>query len=74
MLYAIVAGFLPFEEHKASETENLCKFYECIIRSEIIFPLKMSKELKDLLSQMLHPVPEHRPTITQIKVHPWLAV
>ena len=72
VLYAMVAGFLPFEEHKNTESENLFKFYSYVVNGKLQFPPKMSNALKDLLKLMLNPNPNHRPSISHIVTHPWI--
>ena len=35
-------------------------------------PIEQNSELQDLLEKMLDPLPENRPTIKEIKHHPWM--
>jgi serine/threonine protein kinase len=74
VLYAMVAGYLPFEEHKSAESENLLKFYTRVVRGSLEFHPKMSRGLRDLLSSMLDPDASKRPTVHEIYTHPWLYI
>lgn len=68
----MVAGFLPFEEHKRAESENLFKFYSHVVKGTLMFPPRMSGGLRDLLGRMLHPEAMKRPTVREIYAHPWV--
>ena len=68
----MVAGFLPFEEYKRAESENLYKFYSFVAKGALMFPAKMSGGLRDLLGRMLHPDAMQRPTVHEIYTHPWV--
>jgi protein-serine/threonine kinase len=73
VLYAMIAGYLPFEEHKdQEETYNLGRFYESIVRSRLQYPAKVSSSLMDLLGRMLSSEPTRRPTTSDIWQHAWM--
>jgi 5'-AMP-activated protein kinase catalytic alpha subunit len=65
ILYAMVAGFLPFEDPK---TSNL---YKKIIAGEFKIPKFLSTDCAHLLTKILEVRPENRYSIEDIKSHPW---
>ncbi|CEP02566.1 hypothetical protein PBRA_009150 [Plasmodiophora brassicae] len=65
ILYAMVAGFLPFQ---ARSTPAL---FKKILNLEFTYPDYFSEELRDLIGRMLTPDPESRATISEVKSHPW---
>lgn len=65
ILYAMICGFLPFED------PNTSKLYKKILSGEYESPKFLSNESKDLLKGILTTDPEKRLTIPQIKSHAW---
>jgi len=66
LLYALLCGFLPFDD---DDTQRL---YKLIQRGTYEIPSWLSKESEELLGQMLKHKPEHRITIQQLRRHPWV--
>ena len=65
VLYAMLCGYLPFEDN------NNPKLYKKIIKGEFETPDFLSPYAIDLLHRILNVDPEKRYTIEQIKEHPW---
>ena len=65
ILYAMLCGFLPFED---KDNEIL---FEKILECKIIFPNFISKEAKDLIKKILVTDPDKRINISEIKKHPF---
>lgn len=65
VLYAMVCGYLPFEDPK---TSNL---YKKILGAEYQLPKFVSADGKDFIARILNTNPDERYTITQIRNHPW---
>ncbi len=60
ILYAMVCGYLPFED------QNTKKLYQKIIKAEYKMPDHLSPECQDLLMMILNPDPIKRFTIRDI--------
>ena len=67
LLYAMIAGELPFED------ENTNRLNHKIIFTEPTYPSTMSSQVKDLLRRLLQKDPENRISLTKIKEHPWFS-
>jgi len=65
-LYCFIFGRVPFM------AENVLEIYERIRNEALIFPLKLTAELEDLLNKLLCKDPEKRITINELKRHKWL--
>lgn len=65
ILFAIVCGYLPFED---ANTSNL---YKKILGAEYQIPSFVSPSCKDLIQRVLNTDPEKRYSLAQIKAHPW---
>ncbi|KRW98684.1 Protein kinase-like domain [Pseudocohnilembus persalinus] len=65
ILYAIVCGYLPFED------PNTSKLYAAILAGKYEMPEDISENCKDLLQRILTVDPEKRINIEQIRNHPW---
>ncbi|GJJ09162.1 hypothetical protein Clacol_003384 [Clathrus columnatus] len=73
ILYAMLAGYLPFDDDPANpEGDNINLLYKYIVNTPLTFPDYISPEARDLLSQMLVPDPKHRASLDEIKKHRWL--
>lgn len=65
ILYAMVAGFLPFEDPK---TSNL---YKKILAGDFKIPKFLSTDCAHFISKILEVDPEQRYGIAEIRAHPW---
>lgn len=65
VLYAMVCGFLPFEDPK---TSNL---YKKILAGEYKLPKFMSADCTHFMSKILNTDPETRYGVDEIRNHPW---
>jgi len=73
ILYAMLAGYLPFDDDPANpDGDNINLLYKYIINTPLTFPDYISEEARDLLSRMLVPDPTHRATLQTIMDHRWL--
>lgn len=74
ILYAMLAGYLPFDDDPANpDGDNINLLYKYIVNTPLSFPDYISAEARELLSIMLVPAPEHRANLKQIMTHSWLA-
>lgn len=67
ILYAMVAGTLPFDD------QNVQILLQKVVYTNQTYPASMSRSLVDLLKRLLSKDPKKRLTISQIINHPWLA-
>jgi hypothetical protein len=67
LLYAIIAGELPFDD------ENVQRLLQKIVYTEPKFPGHMSPPLIDLLQKMICKDPEMRIDLPGIVMHPWFS-
>jgi len=58
ILYAMVCGYLPFED------QNTKKLYQKILKAEYKLPETLSEQCKDLIENILNPDPTTRLTIS----------
>jgi 5'-AMP-activated protein kinase catalytic alpha subunit len=65
VLFAMVCGYLPFEDPK---TSNL---YKKILSADYQIPKFVSSECADLLTKILNTNPDTRYSIDDIRSHPW---
>lgn len=65
VLFAMVCGYLPFED------PNTTKLYDKIKAGKYRLPKEVSEPFKDMLSGILNVDPEKRFTATEIKKHTW---
>ncbi|KAL4440774.1 hypothetical protein ABPG74_013755 [Tetrahymena malaccensis] len=65
ILFFTISGRLPFED------ENVAKLLEKIVSVEYTMPKTFSKNLKDLIKNILNSNPKKRFTLEQIRKHPW---
>jgi 5'-AMP-activated protein kinase catalytic alpha subunit len=65
VFYAMVCGYLPFEDPK---TSNL---YKKIMSAEYTLPKFLSGQCKDLIRRILNTDPETRYTVSDIRNHTW---
>lgn len=65
ILYALLAGRLPFQEQ---DTEKL---YDLILACKVHYPPQISPEARDLLEHLLVRDPSKRFDFQKVKRHPW---
>jgi len=65
ILYAMVCGFLPFED------PDTAKLYQKILSGEFYIPKQVSGEGKEILKKILNTDPDKRYTSDQIRTHSW---
>lgn len=68
ILYALLCGYLPFDDN---DTQVL---YRKIMRGEYSIPSFVSPDATDLITRILNIHPSKRLTIEQIKAHSWFSV
>lgn len=74
ILYAMLAGYLPFDDDPANpDGDNINLLYKYIVNTPLSFPDYISAEARDLLSIMLVPDPARRADLPSIMAHRWLA-
>ena len=73
ILYAMLAGYLPFDDDPANpDGDNINLLYRYIVNTPLTFPEYVSQEARDLLSIMLVPDPNQRADLKTIMTHHWL--
>ncbi|BGP03410.1 CAMK/CAMKL/Kin4 protein kinase [Rhodotorula toruloides ATCC 204091] len=73
ILYAMLAGYLPYDDDPANpEGDNINLLYKYILSTPLTFPDWITDEPRDLLLTMLVPDPTKRCTIHDVMRHPWL--
>lgn len=73
ILYAMLAGYLPFDDDPANpDGDNINLLYKYIINTTLTFPDYISEDARDLLSKMLVPDPIRRADLAMIMNHHWL--
>lgn len=73
ILYAMLAGYLPFDDDPENpEGDNIQQLYRYILNTPLTFPEHVSTEARDLLHKMLVPDPAQRATLQIVMEHPWL--
>ena len=78
MLFVLRSSFMPFDVN-AQSSDLVYKFFD-LNRVDKFWELHergresgfFSPQFKDLVSQMLHCSPQHRPMLPEIIAHPWL--
>lgn len=65
IMFALICGFLPFEDPDTS------KLYKKILSGEFKIPSFVSKDAADLLTKILHTDPEKRLKVSEIRQHKW---
>ncbi|KAG6872682.1 hypothetical protein C0995_007660 [Termitomyces sp. Mi166 len=74
ILYAMLAGYLPFDDDPANpDGDNINLLYKYIVNTPLSFPDYISTEARDLLSIMLVPDPARRSGLEEVMRHPWLS-
>ena len=74
ILYAMLAGYLPFDDDPNNpDGDNINLLYKYIVSTPLTFPDYVSTEARDLLGIMLVPDPKYRATLEQVMAHSWLS-
>ena len=74
ILYAMLAGYLPFDDDPANpDGDNINLLYKYIVNTPLSFPEYISREARELLGIMLQPDPQRRADLSHVMQHPWLA-
>lgn len=74
ILYAMLAGYLPFDDDPANpDGDNINLLYKYIMATPLSFPDYISAEPRDLLSRMLVPDPLKRADLEAVMAHSWLS-
>ncbi|KAF7345044.1 Non-specific serine/threonine protein kinase [Mycena venus] len=74
ILYAMLAGYLPFDDDPANpDGDNINLLYKYIVNTPLSFPEYVSEEARGLLKMMLVPDPRRRASLEDVMRHPWLA-
>ena len=66
ILYAILCGYLPFED------PNTSCLYKKILAGDYIIPKYISNDARDLIKNILNTDPSKRYSINDIRKHAWL--
>ncbi|KAG0362916.1 hypothetical protein BGZ54_008428 [Gamsiella multidivaricata] len=73
ILYAMLAGYLPFDDDPANpDGENINQLYNYILATTLVFPDHISVDARNLLKLMLVPDPTKRCNMRRIMAHRWL--
>ncbi|RKP37252.1 kinase-like domain-containing protein [Dimargaris cristalligena] len=73
ILYAMLAGYLPFDDDPTNpDGDNINQLYKYILTTPLVFPDYISSSARDLLRRMLVPDPIQRCDIRAIMAHEWL--
>lgn len=68
ILFALVCGFLPFED------DDTAKLYDKIMKGRYCIPSHVSAEGKDIIERILNVDPEKRIKFEDIKSHAWFSL
>lgn len=68
ILYVLLAGYLPFQD------KNMMDMYKKIFKAELKWPSWFSSDVRKLLRRILHPNPNRRISIEEIRTHPWFRI
>ena len=66
LLYALLNGFLPFDD------EHTAYLYELIKKGKYEIPEWLSRGSIDIIGQLLQTNPDNRPSLEDLLSHPWL--
>lgn len=74
MQYAMLAGYLPFDDDPANpEGDNINLLYKYIVSTPLTFPEYVTPHARDLLKRILVPEPRKRADLFEVARHSWLA-
>ena len=68
LLYAILCGSVPFKKG------NIKDLRFAISEGKLLYPIKLSAEVRDLIKKLLIIEPTDRLSLPEVLEHPWLAV
>ncbi|WBW73236.1 serine/threonine protein kinase Ppk1 [Schizosaccharomyces osmophilus] len=73
ILYAMLAGYLPFDDDPHNPNgENVVRLYRYICSTSLIFPEYINEKPRELLRKILVPDPTRRLQMSGIMRHPYL--
>ncbi|EEB09309.1 CAMK/CAMKL/KIN4 protein kinase Ppk1 [Schizosaccharomyces japonicus yFS275] len=73
ILYAMLAGYLPFDDDPHNPMgANIPRLYRYICSAALAFPDFVSQTARHLLSAILTPNPKNRINLSQVMLHPYL--
>ncbi|KAI4216646.1 MAG: hypothetical protein LQ351_001135 [Letrouitia transgressa] len=74
ILYAMLAGYLPFDDDPANpEGDNINLLYKYITSTPLTFPEYVTPHARDLLRRILVPDPRKRADLFEVARHSWLS-
>ncbi|EJU00186.1 Pkinase-domain-containing protein [Dacryopinax primogenitus] len=74
ILYAMLAGYLPFDDDPSNpDGDNINLLYKYIVSTTLTFPDYVSEGARHLLGIMLVPDPKYRASLQTVMQHEWLA-
>ncbi|KAJ6615372.1 kinase-like domain-containing protein [Mycena sp. CBHHK59/15] len=74
ILYAVLAGYLPFDDDPAKpDGDNINLLYKYIVNTSLSFPKCISEEARDLIKMILVPDPRKCASLESVMRHSWLA-
>ncbi|KAI9817109.1 MAG: hypothetical protein M1827_001221 [Pycnora praestabilis] len=74
ILYAMLAGYLPFDDDPANpEGDNINLLYKYIVSTPLTFPEYVSPHARDMLRRILVPEPRKRADLFEVARHSWLS-
>ncbi|KAF2637363.1 Pkinase-domain-containing protein [Massarina eburnea CBS 473.64] len=74
ILYAMLAGYLPFDDDPANpEGDNINLLYKYIVATPLTFPEYVTPHARDLLKRILVPDPRQRADLFEVARHSWLS-
>lgn len=74
ILYAMLAGYLPFDDDPANpDGDNINLLYKYIVNTPLAFPDYISESARQLLGIMLVPDPKGRATLANVMRDQWLS-
>ncbi|EFR03962.1 CAMK/CAMKL/KIN4 protein kinase [Nannizzia gypsea CBS 118893] len=74
ILYAMLAGYLPFDDDPANpDGDNINLLYKYIVTTPLTFPEYVTPHARDLLRRILVPDPRKRADLFEVARHSWLA-
>ncbi|TFY74171.1 hypothetical protein EWM64_g9842, partial [Hericium alpestre] len=73
ILYAMPAGYLPFDDDPANPDGDNNLLYRYIVNTALSFPDYVSEDARDFLGLVLQPDPVKRAGLPDIMKHRWLA-
>ncbi len=73
ILYAMLAGYLPYDDDPANpEGDNINLLYKYIVTTPLVFPEHVTPHARDLLRRILVPDPRSRADLFEVARHSWL--